>query len=986
MLKFSKNNNPLGIIFLLLLLSFALPINVPAATAGFNLQVTTETYNRIALTWSADPDSPIYQVQRKKTSEIDWLNLPIFTSSVGSYKDLYIETSVTYQYRIFKGSAPEPTPENPASEIVEITSLPLPDRSLFFNEKTTYLDTSPRASSVYTLSSGGDMFLARGVNKSLLKSTDGLSWETLIENWNIQAFKLVYHKGNWVASQNDALYYSEDNGVSWSKAVVETEGDNSRIFELFSHEENLYASTANNNILISTDGKSWIAVDNSPSVSFYRFNVSGSDSNKQFFIRTPKTVYSTKTLGHPWKICFEAPEGYKIVELIRTTYAPIVQLESYNTPTKTYISPIDRPPFDNNEFVSDSVQLFETNPGITYVYNWNSSQIKESSNGIDWTPWQTTSLGELFNWNILAYKEGLWTMGAKDRNIYTSTNMVDWELQWEGGAKPEYSSFQLPDDGITVKEDDTLLLRTYQSNILKLTGKKFNNIEVIENEYISSMKSIIWDGSRYVAVGDDGFVLISEDAISWNKVHEWTNTYGFTDIVYENNIYITTTRLALYYSYNLTEWTRINGTTLAVEKRKITHTGDLFFEFVTNNQFSNQPSSYSADGITWTTLPFMNGKGVTYGKVNGVSRYVLVSDEGVFSSGDAESWEKIDNFNTFDYIVLNGEFFIANDERATQTNQGGMYASRDGTNWIWANTRFQSNSQKNPMHVLGNKIFFIEDLYTLASLNVTENLPESETSEISFTLEEAHTTETQFNTWALIFLTRSKGMSGEVSVGIRSTSNGSATEGTDYIPIDQIVRWSDREFEYKPIHLTVFTDSLQEGRETVEIELYNPSTGAVITGSTTTWVIIHDRPMDSWLYKHFGATINAETAAEDDWDNDGYLNFMEYTLGTNPKLFDSIQSDKYLEVNSSGLQYGEKTIVTNESLRYDDRIQVFRMLSTNLQDWESFSRLNHNLNLVIYSDLQPRIKQTSLYSSGDEEESGFFAKYKFTYDENGYLK
>jgi hypothetical protein len=122
--------------------------------------------------------------------------------------------------------------------------------------------------------------------------------------------------------------------------------------------------------------------------------------------------------------------------------------------------------------------------------------------------------------------------------------------------------------------------------------------------------------------------------------------------------------------------------------------------------------------------------------------------------------------------------------------------------------------------------------------------------------------------------------------------SGTATNGTDYQTLSGWVQIKANTSSTNII-LTPIADTDCEGNETVILTLLPYPYYDVGTPSTAT-VTITDPPNcdsdgdglpDSWEMQYFNGL--GETATGD-WDHDGLSNLQEYRLGTNPKVYDSV--------------------------------------------------------------------------------------------------
>ena len=90
-----------------------------------------------------------------------------------------------------------------------------------------------------------------------------------------------------------------------------------------------------------------------------------------------------------------------------------------------------------------------------------------------------------------------------------------------------------------------------------------------------------------------------------------------------------------------------------------------------------------------------------------------------------------------------------------------------------------------------------------------------------------------------ITVERVNGTQGPVTVNY-STSDGSANAGNDYAATSGVLSWTGGEGGQKTFDITVFDDALDEGSETVNLSLSNPTGGAALGASGATLSILDD--------------------------------------------------------------------------------------------------------------------------------------------------
>ncbi len=117
-----------------------------------------------------------------------------------------------------------------------------------------------------------------------------------------------------------------------------------------------------------------------------------------------------------------------------------------------------------------------------------------------------------------------------------------------------------------------------------------------------------------------------------------------------------------------------------------------------------------------------------------------------------------------------------------------------------------------------------------------------------------------------------------------STSNNSASAGSDYPTSSGNLTWQDGEIGTKTITIPITTDTLIEGDETFTLTLLNASGGALLITPSSALITIHERPYDAWKKAIFGANANVSSIAGDhvSRSGDGVENLLKYALGMNP--------------------------------------------------------------------------------------------------------
>src|SRR6185369_938818 len=92
---------------------------------------------------------------------------------------------------------------------------------------------------------------------------------------------------------------------------------------------------------------------------------------------------------------------------------------------------------------------------------------------------------------------------------------------------------------------------------------------------------------------------------------------------------------------------------------------------------------------------------------------------------------------------------------------------------------------------------------------------------------------------ATITVKRVGGSNGAVSVTV-ATSNGTATAGSDYTTVSQVVNFANGDAADKTVSIPILDDAVYEGDETVNLALSNAAGGATLGTPNTAVLTITD--------------------------------------------------------------------------------------------------------------------------------------------------
>ncbi|OGK02994.1 MAG: hypothetical protein A2519_06525 [Candidatus Raymondbacteria bacterium RIFOXYD12_FULL_49_13] len=112
----------------------------------------------------------------------------------------------------------------------------------------------------------------------------------------------------------------------------------------------------------------------------------------------------------------------------------------------------------------------------------------------------------------------------------------------------------------------------------------------------------------------------------------------------------------------------------------------------------------------------------------------------------------------------------------------------------------------------------------------------------------------------IIAVTRTGGSSGAVSVNF-TTSNGTATAGSDYTAVSGTLNWADGDVTNKTFAVSILNDAICEGNETINLTLSSPTGGATPgTPSEAVLTIVERAGVLQYSAANFSVNENSGTA------------------------------------------------------------------------------------------------------------------------------
>lgn len=427
-------------------------------------------------------------------------------------------------------------------------------------------------------------FIVLGSNGVICDSTDGINWTSRVIAGGLpNLVKVVYGNGVYLVMTNAGVSYTSPDLTTWT--TVGTAGATSSIAKLVfinnANNPNTFIVLGNALSFSTNNGVSWTTAVAAGSTPFYGFETDGTNLVAIGGGSTNGAVY-TATVASTWT-------------------AITNQFNFSNARAIVYA---------NNKF---TVQTAEGK-----IYN--------STNGSTWTlgatypPISITGSDVyILHWNGSKYythmRHGLYGTST-DAVTWNFTKDISFTTQWDGGfitVSGVVTAMTTASTGVCLVIDGATRKQIAPSNSWNYSPTQ---------QVTAAGRFIAYNGTNlYVAVGSNGVVMRSSDAITWTPCDGIPTGLNFDKVFYLNNRFIV---LGAYSS------TTVNGV------------------------------YYSTDGITWSSSA-SNFSSIFNSAVYGNGLYVVVGQGGkIITSPDLVNWTSQTSGTTNEILDIafgNGTFF-----------------------------------------------------------------------------------------------------------------------------------------------------------------------------------------------------------------------------------------------------------------------------------------------------------------------------------------
>ncbi len=188
------------------------------------------------------------------------------------------------------------------------------------------------------------------------------------------------------------------------------------------------------------------------------------------------------------------------------------------------------------------------------------------------------------------------------------------------------------------------------------------------------LRKIIWDGTKYIAVGEKGTIITSVDGINWNIIDSY-KSYYLVDISSNGKINVATgTQGTIMTSTNGKDWSKCDSG-MKQTIRSINNNGKVFVALAYED--GKPYIIISDDGTNWKTTYAPNEyEDYSYVLWDGKS-FIILGDDSTLVSHDGTSWEKINRNGMADVnqVIYDGQKYIAT------AIHGRLYVSMSNEKW-----------------------------------------------------------------------------------------------------------------------------------------------------------------------------------------------------------------------------------------------------------------------------------------------------------------
>jgi Leucine-rich repeat (LRR) protein/photosystem II stability/assembly factor-like uncharacterized protein len=531
---------------------------------------------------------------------------------------------------------------------------------------------------------GANLYVAVGMDGIIKTSKDGTVWKNQVSPATANLRGITYAKGMFIAvGENGAIIASKD-GKSWFEII----SDISKTLTDIIYSNNRFIAVGfKGEIATSIDGLKW--EEKASGFSGNGDNLYGVAYGNNCFIAVGES-FDTHTYNYT-PILLRSIDGEVWERIVLTLSGG---LKSVNYAEGKFIIGgygIDGPA---NGWHSNDGIIFTSSDGTT----WSKSKIAVRSNmqkisgiaygknqfaaideqrrvilspdGINWTRTdlpQGHGTSDIYN---IIFSGGQFIITGDNGLILTAADAVNWR----GGNSQLYPELE----SVEYINNQFMAVGGFQGGqgavMLSKDGMKWRNI-LLGEIGAGKLFSAAFGKDKYIAVGEKGTVVSSQDFENWNY-----NVSGVTgtliDITYAMDKFVAVGEEGIIIiSGDGINWTKVI-TNISYPILGVTNGNGKFI--AVGEQYGSSFTLISNDGVNWnkSTLPTNRGiQSIAFGS----NKFVACGGYGtILISADGMNWTKANSINWDGYLnsvkYINNKFVVTGPE-------GIIFYSSDGENW-----------------------------------------------------------------------------------------------------------------------------------------------------------------------------------------------------------------------------------------------------------------------------------------------------------------
>jgi len=489
-------------------------------------------------------------------------------------------------------------------------------------DRWTVRNPLPQPNDLLDLAYGNGLYVAVGMNGALLTSTNAEDWQLQRSHTAEHLHGVAYGSGRFVAV-GDNVVLSSTNGTDWLKTYPGVAQ-----FSGVTFGNGRFVACQNSSFLVSSNGLDWTTTTVSAyglaAVTFGDglFVAAGYNSFSGLFTSTNALDWSFQSLG-----IYSALDGVRYAGGRFVLVGDAGLLYTSN---------------DGSQWIKRNVgatrRLLNVDYGNgAYVVVGVRGVIYKSSDLLHWTAVDSGTPDRL---EAVVFAQNKFTVVGESGTTLTSVDGSTWVKQGIG-TRLDLDGITIGDGGLVmaVGKGGTVITTSNGTNLLMTTAGITNELHGVTfatwREPVNS-PSLFRTIKRYVAVGDSGMIITSDNGIDWVQRYSSTNT-SLKGVTYGKGLFVAVgSNGAILTSPDAINWTRELSPASLGDFNEVAY-GNGVFVGVTDKAYAWNIIR-SPDGHHWVQdrLGGVNMRGVTFGQ----DRFGIVGNDGsAYFSADGTNWQ-----------------------------------------------------------------------------------------------------------------------------------------------------------------------------------------------------------------------------------------------------------------------------------------------------------------------------------------------------------